>query len=831
MEIVRIAVSSPSDVRGERAKVAFEVLDRLQQSLGSHLQLHIERRMWEDVAPEADMRGPQATIDDYLQPDKCDIAIGIFNRSAGTRLAGARYTGKTGSQHEVDTALEAWAASGKPRVLLYFKSGASQHPRLAQLQSSWGDRVLYSQYTSAADLSAKLYHHLCLFFLRTAGPHQGPGKLYATLQNRLNAWTTEANQILLRTIHEDHPPNVIDPRIKHHGRSVSPPGKLEHAVFDNWQDTSDTAARIAIVSSEGFGKSLLLHRFAKSRQRLRSVPEGDFSNRGVPLICLIEAGDKKARRALAVEDPWAGLRARILEKLTPTLRRTADTLGYVDLLADHGQVWLLVDALDEIGVSRKEEAVRLTESLEHLALNKINVILTCRTLFWATHVPSDFADWMNRWEIDRFDQDQARRLLANVRLPKGVLLGGGSHALAPWVLNPLLLRFLRELGTGKSQGWRKRVVDRTTLFEEWALHYSSREAGRTRATATALLELLGHVAMEMLARREKYVNLYSVQSDLAPDEVESATLGILVKDENGRHKFAHHSFLEFFVAKALSMDIEKLINTPGRHSSVPQLGKAELDYLYSSVYGFLSESLTSRLPRPGLLESRLIEVLRRDLARGKRGWHRCDAKESHTRTLRNIIEFTGMISSSEGPALKKLVDVLTRLLGMAAVHPCLRYNAARALERVHPNAPRPYFEYVSDWDEHGKVERFAKWNHLEREEAPYVVVGYRHGKGRSVGRQHRFAPNIGTQIDAELQKKVSQACIDTILDTGPTAQSAHGNEQWDLHLRVNCANTLIRWLDSSHEVEARRLWKNTKLPKQVRENLGIALDLGIRKHK
>jgi len=27
----------------------------------------------------------------------------------------------------------------------------------------------------------------------------------------------------------------------------------------------------------------------------------------------------------------------------------------------------------------------------------------------------------------------------------------------------------------------------------------------------------------------------------------------------------------------------------------------------------------------------------------------------------------------------------------------IRYNAARALERVHPWAPKPYFDYMSDW--------------------------------------------------------------------------------------------------------------------------------------
>ena len=81
------------------------------------------------------------------------------------------------------------------------------------------------------------------------------------------------------------------------------------------------------------------------------------------------------------------------------------------------------------------------------------------------------------------------------------------------------------------------------------------------------------------------------------------------------------------------------------------------------------------------------------------------------------------------------------------------FNAARALERIHPRAPRPYFDYASDWGERNwtKVYKDAEKQKIR----PYAMRGV-----------HLKTPKPGRKTLAVLRKKLTAAdAIEALLKT------------------------------------------------------------------
>jgi tetratricopeptide (TPR) repeat protein len=124
MTLLRVFISSPGDVAQERA-VARRVLGRVQGAYAGRVAL--EPVLWEQQ-PLLATDTFQAQI---VRPSACDIVLAVLWSRIGTPLPdtirrpdGRRY--RSGTEFEIEDALEAARAHGRPRVLLYRKTAASE---------------------------------------------------------------------------------------------------------------------------------------------------------------------------------------------------------------------------------------------------------------------------------------------------------------------------------------------------------------------------------------------------------------------------------------------------------------------------------------------------------------------------------------------------------------------------------------------------------------------------------------------------------------------------------------------------------------------------------
>jgi internalin A len=114
--ILRVVVASPSDVQSER-NVLPSVIDEVNRSVAADRGLRLELSRWEiDAHPGVHSQGPQAMIDPILNIPECDLLIGIFWKRFGTPTG----DGKTGTEHELSLAYEAWKETGRPQIFVYF---------------------------------------------------------------------------------------------------------------------------------------------------------------------------------------------------------------------------------------------------------------------------------------------------------------------------------------------------------------------------------------------------------------------------------------------------------------------------------------------------------------------------------------------------------------------------------------------------------------------------------------------------------------------------------------------------------------------------------------
>lgn len=108
-----VFVASPGDCDAERQRVR-TVAERLNESLGSQLDLRIRVTGWEYVPP--DFGRPQAQINTLV--DTCDVFIGIL----GQRWGSPTGTHTSGFLEEFDRVVERRGNTSHPPIALYFRS-------------------------------------------------------------------------------------------------------------------------------------------------------------------------------------------------------------------------------------------------------------------------------------------------------------------------------------------------------------------------------------------------------------------------------------------------------------------------------------------------------------------------------------------------------------------------------------------------------------------------------------------------------------------------------------------------------------------------------------
>jgi hypothetical protein len=172
-EVLRVVLASPGDVEAERDQAA-AVIDKVNQQAAAEHGYLLELHRWEtDSQPGFHVRGAQGVVDDDLDIENCDVLIGIFWRRFGTPTSDAR----SGTEHEIRTAISAWKKSGQPRIMLYFSrkpatpinaSETRQWGNVLEFKEEMAPQSLLWEYRDENDFREQLHNHLVAYVRKAA---------------------------------------------------------------------------------------------------------------------------------------------------------------------------------------------------------------------------------------------------------------------------------------------------------------------------------------------------------------------------------------------------------------------------------------------------------------------------------------------------------------------------------------------------------------------------------------------------------------------------------------------------------------------------------------
>ncbi|MGH9839067.1 MAG: NACHT domain-containing protein [Blastocatellia bacterium] len=167
-QILRIVVASPSDVKAERDLLP-NVMEELNRGVAADRGLRLELSRWEtDTHPGFHPEGPQGLIDPFLQITDCDLLIGVFWKRFGTPTA----DGQTGTEHEINLAINAWKEKCSPQIFVYFnqksytpksKAEIDQWGAVLEFQRNFPKEGLWWPYKGKAQFERFIRNHLTNF--------------------------------------------------------------------------------------------------------------------------------------------------------------------------------------------------------------------------------------------------------------------------------------------------------------------------------------------------------------------------------------------------------------------------------------------------------------------------------------------------------------------------------------------------------------------------------------------------------------------------------------------------------------------------------------------
>jgi hypothetical protein len=389
--------------------------------------------------------------------------------------------------------------------------------------------------------------------------------------------------------------------------------------------------------------------------------------------------------------------------------------------------------------------------------------------------------------------------------------------LKSWITNQLNIGFIRTIyGTPQ---WKGAFHSRTTLYESWARYMIDQSFARISIPYESLKNFFETVALDLLEERktamlfspdlQKVMRLTLEGPVLQDGQVFAAE--ILGPSSNRKEvMFCHESVYEFFTAWTVKNEFVDIVTSDLNNTDFERcrLAMVSLDYLQASAYGFLSE---------------LFEMLPFNFFHKLKNWLKCFIEtQQHggpkipEKLLRNLVECVGMIYLGEDDS-----DITEHLLSMidnTAIGVTVRFNTARALERVHPQSPRPYFDYISDWGAGDwSAERKRATN---RKETPFVMLGAKR-ETATPGRQYAYTPRpeLINRKDI-LQKNVSTKLGDII----DKLLADHEEKKDESPIRINCTNTWLKWYHPSQKnllFNLCKIAKEKRIEKETLHNLDL----------
>lgn len=472
-------------------------------------------------------------------------------------------------------------------------------------------------------------------------------------------------------------------------------------------------------------------------------------------------------------------------------------------LCDAGLVYLLLDGLDEFALQPDSDIRGLMNRCKELSQLGVKVIIACRNWFWEQRMSDYKADFATA-QILPFTVDHVKEFLGVPffeQLNKNLVRG-----IPDWLRSPLILSFIRD-----SEFFQ--FTRKTELFSAWTRWISEVElkGAASEFSVDEVVSFYKELALLLAKERDQRIEKTTCEkancvfsggkkfTPLLPPTSKFLEPKKLTEESTITAKFFHHSLYEFFVAMRLADDFKKAIELSKNHPSLftMAIANVDLDFFTATVYGFLFD----------VLGSEYEEILFKWLGNGDQ------LNDCPERLVRNLIEYIGMTSTNTDPSVARS---LMEIVAKKALSEVIRYNAARALERIHPSAPRPHFDYMSDWgvadfgEIKGKLKTWAIRGVGRKERAPREFgMTFYIDKFRNRNHENRF-PDIQKEICNELLN-----VIESLI-----------NSSEYIDLQLNCSHTLIRWHNRENNESKNRInniLKRGEVNNNVKDNLRYAL--------
>ncbi|MEU7141617.1 trypsin-like peptidase domain-containing protein [Nocardia sp. NPDC046473] len=284
-------------------------------------------------------------------------------------------------------------------------------------------------------------------------------------------------------------------------------------------------------------------------------------------------------------DPRVGVRGFVQDVLNEYGIRSADATA-VDIMMRDGRFVLFVDGFDEVADRLDRRGVlQLFSQISHLAAGRAKVVLTCRTHYFrsehqslATLAPKNMTPLMREMhhrrdfrilELSKYDESRLLDLMsrhsANYReqwLRMQTIYNLADLARTPILAN-IMVNSLEELFAMRSRD----EVTSASLYDVYTKFWLDRDDDRSEVT-THERELFAEELAWRMYREDRLSISHEELSEAVSSyfsegrrrngewldrvDVNIRACSFLARDAHGNYRFAHKSFMEFFVAKKLA---------------------------------------------------------------------------------------------------------------------------------------------------------------------------------------------------------------------------------------------------------------------------------------
>lgn len=494
-------------------------------------------------------------------------------------------------------------------------------------------------------------------------------------------------------------------------------------------------------------------------------------------------------------DPREGFVRNVQEFLESILDRPAFNFGHaLEELCRKSDTVIVLDGLDELSrIKGRECAAALAESLKReLRLARKGspdapkVLMSCRRDIFDTLKPElglPDADVLE--PIEPLSTDAIKENFRSKPL-NGDLL----KFLAQY---PVFLKFLRDSPLPDPM-----PVNPSGLFEAlmWMSGDDPRETLRT----------LGKIAKEMLERRQDYLSPkvfaeviggMRYRHFFGPDSMQ-----VLLEERNSKDvRFLHHTIREFVLAWNIHDSLTGRSDTTGGWDLL--MRQSDLDYEGAEVHRAVAE---------------LGGVPDWAAVRGK--WTAIGDQTQKNNFAWCAFETAGMLGT-HGEQRRLVLDWIREVLSGSLDgkdYRCsfkVKHNALRCLERLHPNAPASYWEWVVDlW------RKRAIPSELGHVVDAYAVRGFQRSQlDVNLGPFFIVGPLRGATLDPD-QESFSKLLLDCLHDLASYAELSRRQ----FRVLINLTYALIRWYSPLHLSSGESLLHGTpSLDPLAEANLRLAL--------